>query len=191
MACRRFPFYLISDLRQRLSTWWSDKLFAGSREIHTKDRFFSSLFAPLLLLLLAGLLFYARLGCPLLEPEEARYAEIPRQMLAEGRWLAPVLHGEDYFQKPPLLYWLIMVCYQIFGVHDWAARLVPATAGILTVLIIYGWARWTVGPRSAFFSGVILCLSARFLYLGGMVSMDSLLCLWVVKAALACGHLAL
>ncbi len=64
----------------------------------------------------------------MLEPEEARYAEIPREMLAEGRWLVPVLHGEDYFQKPPLLYWLVMLSYQAFGVHDWAARLVPTTA---------------------------------------------------------------
>jgi dolichol-phosphate mannosyltransferase len=139
---------------------------------------------------LAGLLFLSRLGCPLLEPEEARYAEIPRQMLAEGRWLAPVLHGEDYYQKPPLLYWLIMVSYQVFGVHDWAARLVPCLAGVLVVLLTYGWARRTVGPRAALASGVILCLSAQFLYLGGMVAMDSLLCLWVI-GGLACAHLAL
>jgi 4-amino-4-deoxy-L-arabinose transferase-like glycosyltransferase len=150
----------------------------------------SRLLPVLALTLLAGLLFCARLGCPLLEPEEARYAEIPRQMLAEGRWLVPVLHGEDYLQKPPLLYWLIMLSYQLFGVHDWAARLVPVSAGILVVLATYSWARSTVGARAALMSGLIICLSGRFLYLGGMVSMDSLLCLWVI-GGLACGHVAL
>jgi 4-amino-4-deoxy-L-arabinose transferase-like glycosyltransferase len=180
MVRRRSPFYLITDLHRGLANWWSAKVFAGSGEMPSRDRFFSSRFAPLFLLILACLLFYARLDCPLLEPEEARYAEIPRQMWAEGRWLTPVLHGEDYLQKPPLLYWLIMLSYQIFGVHDWAARLVPASAGVLTVLITYGWARCTVGPRSAFFSGVILSLSARYLYLGGMVNMDSLLCVFVI-----------
>src|SRR5205807_5484966 len=93
--------------------------------------------AVLLLGLIAGLLFFTRLSCPLLEPEEARYAEIPRQMLAEGRFVEPVWHGVPYYQKPPLLYWLVMASYRLFGVHDWAARLVPAAAALLTVLATY------------------------------------------------------
>lgn len=143
-----------------------------------------------LLTAMAALLFYSRLGCQLLEPEEARYAEIPRQMLVEGRFATPVLHGEDYYQKPPLLYWLVMACYQVFGVHDWAARLVPSTSGALVVLLTYWWGRRTMGPAEGFAGGVIACLSARFVYLGGMLGMDSLLCLWVV-AALGCAHVAL
>jgi len=184
------PFYLFSDVRRRLSNWWSDCHFAGQIEQPLRKSFFTSWLPILLLLLLSGLLFYSRLSCPLLEPEEARYAEISRQMLSEGHWLTPVAYGEDYLQKPPLLYWLIMICYRIFGVHDWAARLVPTTACIFIVLITYGWARWTVGPRAAWASGLILCLAPQFLYLGGMVAMDSLLCLWVI-GGLACGHLAL
>lgn len=144
----------------------------------------------LVLAVVAGTLFLARLPCALLEPEEARYAEIPRQMLVEGRFVTPVLHGEDYYQKPPLLYWLVMLCYSLFGVHDWAARLVPACAAIGTVLVSYHWARFVVGVRAAFLGGLILCLSARFVYLAGMLALDGLLCLWVT-AALAAGHAAL
>ena len=105
-------------------------------------------------------------------------------------WLSPVLHGEDYYQKPPLLYWLIMIAYQIFGVHDWAARLVPTLAGILVVLVTYLWALRTLGLRAALIGSLTLCLSPRFLYMDSMVSMDGLLCLWVV-AGLACGHVAM
>src|SRR5262249_10133254 len=54
----------------------------------------------------AALIAFIRLDAPLQEPQEVRYAEIPRQMLAEGKWLVPVLHGEPYLHKPPLLYWL-------------------------------------------------------------------------------------
>src|SRR5262245_23723920 len=64
------------------------------------------------------LLFFGRLGCPLQEPEEPRYAEIARQMLEKGNLVVPVLHGLPYYDKPPLLYWLIMGCYALFGVHD-------------------------------------------------------------------------
>jgi dolichol-phosphate mannosyltransferase len=143
----------------------------------------------LALLLMAVLLFCSRLGCPLQEPEEVRYAEIPRQMLETGTWAVPVLHGQPYLDKPPLLYWLVMLSYGVCGVHDWAARLVPNLAGVLTVLVTYAWGRQTLGRRAAFFGAVALCLSARFVYLGRLLTMNGLLCLWVV-AALAAAHVA-
>ena len=74
-----------------------------------------------LLLAMSSLLFLTRLRAPLLEPQEPRYAEIPRQMLDEGRFVTPVLYGQPYLDKPPLLYWLVMASYQLFGVHDWAS----------------------------------------------------------------------
>jgi len=132
-----------------------------------------------LLLSLAALLLFARLPCGLLEPEEARYAEIARQMLDQGRWLTPVLNGEDYLHKPPLLYWLIMLSYGVFGVHDWAARLVPCLAGIGVVAATYFWARATLGRSAAFRGALVLLLSSRFLYLQGMILFDGLLTLWV------------
>jgi dolichol-phosphate mannosyltransferase len=144
----------------------------------------------LCLLLAAVLLFFCRLSAPLLEPQEARYAEIPRQMLATGSWLVPVLHGEPYLDKPPLLYWLVMASYSVFGVHDWAARLVPGLAGVLTVLITYLWGRAALGPRAGLLGAFLLCLSVRFVYLGRMLTMDPVLCLGVT-AALAAGHIAL
>src|SRR5262249_38043650 len=136
------------------------------------------------------LLFFGRLGCPLQEPEEPRYAEIARQMLEKGNLVVPVLHGLPYYDKPPLLYWLIMGCYALFGVHDWAARLVSCGACFLSIWLTYLWGRQTVGPRAAFAGAIILCLSGRFVYLGRLVTMNSLLCLWVV-AALGFAHCAL
>src|SRR5437867_3335274 len=132
----------------------------------------------LLVVLVAGLLFLARLDAPLLEPQEARYAEIPRQMLAEQSWMTPVLHGQPYLDKPPLLYWLVMLSYSVFGVHDWAARIVPGTAGVLTVLLSYLWGRRIAGERAGLCAAMILCLSARYVYLARMLSFDTLLCLW-------------
>ena len=101
-----------------------------------------------LLLVVAGLLFFSRLHAPLLEPQESRYAEIPRQMLAQAELLTPVLNGQPYLDKPPLLYWAVMASYTVFGVHDWAARLVPALAGLFTVLVTYVWGRCAVGERA-------------------------------------------
>src|SRR5262249_28517147 len=113
----------------------------------------------------AALLLFSTLHCPLQEPEETRYAEIPRQMLAQGSWLVPVLHGQAYYDKPPLLYWLVMASYRIFGVHDWSARLVSSGIGFLGIAVVYGWGRAVGSRRLALVGGFILCLSGRFLYL--------------------------
>ena len=146
--------------------------------------------SALFLCVIAALLFFGQLGVPLLEPQEPRYAEIPRQMLAEGRVITPVLHGQPYLDKPPLLYWLVMASYQLFGIHDWAARLVPACVGVLTVLATWWWGRRTLGERAGFWGALMLCLSARFVYLERMLTMDGLLCL-CVTVALAAAHRAL
>jgi 4-amino-4-deoxy-L-arabinose transferase-like glycosyltransferase len=162
---------------------WAATLFPG--RVRWRPREDAPEWHLLALGCLASLLFLGRLGCPLLEPEEARYAEIPRQMLAEDTFAVPVLHGETYFHKPPLLYWLIMGAYTVLGVEDRVARLVPGLAGVLTVLLVYLWGRRAVGPRGAFLAGLILCLAPRFLYLGRMLTTESVLYLSVTAALLA------
>jgi 4-amino-4-deoxy-L-arabinose transferase-like glycosyltransferase len=138
-----------------------------------------------LLTLVAALLYFSRLDCPLLEPEEGRYAEIPREMLAAGRFAVPVQGGRPYYQKPPLLYWMVMGCYAVCGVDDGIARLVPGAVGLLTVLLVYCWGRYTLGARAALLGALVLCLTPRFVYLGRVLGMDGLLALEVTAALLA------
>ncbi|HTU19113.1 MAG TPA: glycosyltransferase [Gemmataceae bacterium] len=173
-----------------LPFWWSRVLFAGDAARGLASPRKHSGIPVILLALIALTLFFLRLRAPLLEPQEPRYAEIPRQMLSEGHWLVPVLHGEPYLDKPPLLYWLVMGSYSVFGVHDWAARLVPGLAGFLTVLLTYWWGRRVLGERAGLCGALVLCLSAGFVYRQRMLNMDSLLCLWVT-ASLASAHAAL
>ncbi len=188
-------------LRILLPFWWSQVLFpadraaracgAQSAEVASAE---SALRAPrfgaLLVMVVAAFMFFSRLGYPLQEPEEPRYAEIPRQMLSTGNFLGPTLYGLPYYDKPPLLYWLVMASYTAFGVHDWTARLVPAAAAFFTVLVTYFWGKRVAGARAAFAAAMMLSLSARFVYLGRLLTMNSLLCLWVV-AALGAAHIAL
>jgi 4-amino-4-deoxy-L-arabinose transferase-like glycosyltransferase len=140
--------------------------------------------------LTAAILYFSRLDCPLQEPEETLYAEISRQMLVEDELLVPVHHGQVFYDKPPLLYWLIITTYKVCGVHDWAARLVPSSAAFLCVLVTYAWGKRAVGPRAAFTGALMLCLSPRFVQMGRMVTTNALLTLWVI-AALAAAHRAL
>ena len=125
---------------------WNRVLFPGVSAGPSRIRW-SALF---LLIVLPGLLLYPCLAFPLFEPDEGRYAEIPREMLARGEWVVPTLQGEPYLDKPPLLYWLVMLSYRVLGVHDWAARLVPALAVHACVLLTYLLGRRSLGERAAF-----------------------------------------
>jgi 4-amino-4-deoxy-L-arabinose transferase-like glycosyltransferase len=81
----------------------------------------------LLLLALAGLLFFLGLGTlGLTDRDEGSNAEAAREMVESGDWITPTLNGEPRFAKPAFLYWLISGAYRLFGVSEFTARLPSA-----------------------------------------------------------------
>ena len=84
--------------------------------------------------------FYGLGSLPLLGPDEPRYAQVAREMLLRGDPVTPMLGGHTWFEKPALLYWMIMASFKIFGVSEWSARLGPAVCGLLTIAAV-----WRVG----------------------------------------------
>ena len=90
-----------------------------------------------------GFLFFAGLQViGLVGADEPRYAQIAREMLARHDWVTPVLFGQPWLEKPPLLYWGEMLAYKVAGgVSGWAARLPSAVLCTLMVFFIYVWAR--------------------------------------------------
>ena len=82
-------------------------------------------------------LWFATLDARKLQhPDEGRYAEIAREMVATGDWVTPRLNGLKYFEKPPLQYWLTAASFVAFGVGEWGARLPPALGTVLGLLAI-------------------------------------------------------
>ena len=83
---------------------------------------------------LAALIFFFNLWrYGLWEPDEARYAEIAREMVSGGSHVVPHLNYVIYVEKPPLLYWLTSFSFAIFGINEFAARLFVALFGVLGV----------------------------------------------------------
>lgn len=108
--------------------------------------------------------FFQLLGrLPLIEPDEGRYAEIPREMLARGDFITPLLDYVKYFEKPPLHYWLTALSMTIFGQNEFAARFTGALAGLLCVLFTYHLGRTLFGRRTGLFAALILGTSTGFL----------------------------
>ncbi len=70
-------------------------------------------------------------------PDETRYAEIPREMIASGDWVVPRLNGVRYFEKPVLGYWLHAGSIMLLGENNFAVRF-PSAAGVgLAAWLIY------------------------------------------------------
>src|SRR5712692_7836746 len=91
----------------------------------------------LLFIGISGFYLWGLGSLPLVGPDEPRYAEVAREMLARRDLITPTLGGMPWFEKPPLLYWFMMVGYRIFGVTEYAARLGPALCGLLTAVFVY------------------------------------------------------
>ncbi len=73
----------------------------------------------------------------MIRPDEYRYAEIPREMLASGDWIVPRLNGMQYFEKPALGYQLTALSFKIFGENSFAMRLPSALAVALAAAALY------------------------------------------------------
>lgn len=108
----------------------------------------------------------------LLEPDEGRYAEIPREMVASGDWVTPRLNGIKYFEKPPLQYWATAVAYELFGASEWSARLWTALTGFLGVLLT-AWLVWRLyDPLTALLAAAVQAGSLLYVVLAHLNTLD-------------------
>lgn len=164
---------------QSCTYWWSQLRFGGPAPTSQRR---SSWLLGVTLMILAALLLFPKLNGPLLDPDEGRQAEVAREMLAHDDLLLPRMAGVPYYAKPPLQYWLTRASYTAFGIKSSSARLVPATAAWLAVLVTFLWGRRALGARPAFLGGLALCLTPGFILLGRTVVLDSLLAFWVVAS---------
>jgi len=96
-------------------------------------------YLPLFAIIIAFYL-YGLGKLPLVGPDEPRYVQVAREMFLSGDLITPRLGGHTWFEKPALLYWMIVAAFKVFGVSEWSARVGPALCGVLTVVAV-----WCIG----------------------------------------------
>ncbi|TWT50224.1 Undecaprenyl phosphate-alpha-4-amino-4-deoxy-L-arabinose arabinosyl transferase [Rubripirellula amarantea] len=198
VSIRHIPKVLTSLARY----WWNDVQFprsphesmpqtdARSPQLSKRERRFDA-FArhtggtgglQVGLLIIAAIFLLSNLNYPLIDRDETRYAEIPREMLATGNWILPQLNFETYYDKPPLLYWLTAISFQLFGITEWAARLVPALAAWGTLASTMWFGTRHFGSRIGLLSGIVLMLSVGFAFTSRYLILDGLFSLLVTSS---------
>jgi 4-amino-4-deoxy-L-arabinose transferase-like glycosyltransferase len=111
-------------------------------------------------------------GRPLFNPDEGRYAEIPREMLSGGDWVIPHLNGLDYIEKPPLQFWATASMYRVFGVSEFSARLYTALTALGTVALIGLLAARLGGGDTGWRAAAVLSGMIMIVVLGQLVTLD-------------------
>ncbi len=99
-------------------------------------------------------------------PDEARYVEIPREMVQTGDYLTPRLNGLKYFEKPPLLYWIQTVPIKLFGIQEGAMRLTVVIFALLGCLMTYFFTQRLYDRETGLWASGILGTSLLYNVLG-------------------------
>ena len=111
-------------------------------------------------------------AAPFLDPPEGFHAAIAESLRQSGDWITLRLDGVRYFDKPPLLYWLMALSFAVGGPSEAAARLWPATAAI-GVAAVTGWIGTMLsGPRVGFLAGLLVAVNIGTFVFGREVKPD-------------------
>src|ERR1044072_7183307 len=118
-----------------------------------------------ILIALAALLHVATIGSgDLYSQTEGQYAAAAREMAETHHWVLPTNNGAPRLQNPPLLYWLIIISFKLFGVNAATARLPVALAVVTSTALIFLIGEKLTDHWRGFIAGLIyLSLCGTFL----------------------------
>src|SRR5881296_4235788 len=144
-----------------------------------------------ILIALGALLHVATIGSGDLYSEtEGQYAGAAREMVESHQWLLPTNDGIPRLQKPPLLYWLIIISFKVFGVNAAAARLPVALAVVTSVALIFLIGEKLTDYLRGFLAGLIYLSFCGTFLLARIVMPEPLVSAFIAGAILCglCGY---
>ena len=104
--------------------------------------------------------FFGLDGVGMLSVDEPRYAAIGREMAYSGDFITPRLWGSPWFEKPPLLYWMIGLATWLGLDGEMAARLPLAILSAVFLLFLFRVQRREFGLSAAICGALLLACSA-------------------------------
>ena len=119
-------------------------------------------------------------------PNELRYLSIADEALHEGHLFAFTNHGEPYADKPPLYFWILMLCRLAFGRHCfYFLALFSFVPAALVTLVMDRWVygdRKEATPKERATLALMLGSTGYWILLSPFLRMDMLMVLFIVLA---------
>src|SRR5262249_4343465 len=125
---------------------------------------------------------------PLWDVDEARHAEVAREMATGHGWrrfFLPTFANEPYREKPPGFYWLVTASYELAGVSAGAARGGSAGAAWIVLLATYLYAAGRDGAAGGLGAAIVLLTSLGFAGFGRYANLDMVLTAFVTIGVLS------
>ncbi len=144
-----------------------------------------------LLIILIGVFFALWIGShPLFVPDEGRYSEAAREMLANHDWLIPRVNGVAFLDKPIIYYWMQATAIKWFGLNEWSVHIGPALLGILGCVMTYIAGRLLFNRRTGILAAFILATSPLYSAMARYANFDLAVATFV-NCALFCFIIAM
>jgi 4-amino-4-deoxy-L-arabinose transferase-like glycosyltransferase len=130
----------------------------------------AALWALVLVVLAAGLFLP-----DLMVSDAPQDAVMAARMFRDGDWSHLLRNGEDYLDKPHLLFWSAMASYRLFGVHDWSYRLLPVLVSLLGAFSAGRLGTRLYGARAGQLAALLFITAQHILLSDHDVRMEALL----------------
>ena len=138
---------------------------------------------PLGVAVVAAGLYLLRLGqAPFLDPPEGFHAAVAHTIQLLGDWITMRIDGVPYFDKPPILYWLMTLSFSVAGPTEFAARLWPALGAVGTAAVTARLGVLLGGVRLGMLAGLMVIANLGMYLYGRLVKPDMLFILCIVLA---------
>src|ERR1700756_1824171 len=122
-----------------------------------------------------GIVYFFNMFIDVMEIDAAQYAAMSREMMQTGDYLQVHDRGDDYLDKPPLLFWLASLSIKLFGISNFAYKL-PAI--LFLILAVYATYRFTLdwySKQKAIVAALILCSTQAFFLMSNDGRTDGIL----------------
>jgi 4-amino-4-deoxy-L-arabinose transferase-like glycosyltransferase len=117
--------------------------------------------------------------------DEGFYASVAWEMRQSGDWRTPSFLGEPWFEKPPLLYWLMLGSMRLFGENEFALRLPSALMYALTLALLAWWGNRQLGAGAGSWAALLFALAPLSLILARLAITDMALAFFLTLAVIA------
>ena len=111
----------------------------------------------------------------IMEVDAAQYASMSLEMMNSGNYLEIHHRSNDYLDKPPLLFWLTSICFQLLGVSNFTYKLPSILFTLLGIFSTYRLGRKLYDEQTAKLSAIFLGSCQAMILINNDVRTDTML----------------
>jgi 4-amino-4-deoxy-L-arabinose transferase-like glycosyltransferase len=128
-----------------------------------------------LLFIPIGLVYLIGMFNDVMEVDASQYAAMSREMLQSGNYLQLYDRGQNYLDKPPLLFWVSSLSYKIFGISNFSYKLPSVLFSLLGIFATFRFGKRLYGEKAGFYAALILASCQAWFMMNQDIRTDTIL----------------